>query len=328
MKNTQERNNCKVVRRLTGLYNMKILIYGAGVIGSIFAGKLAQKGYDITILARGNRYKEIIENGIILKNILNNKLETININVIETLNENDIYDYIFVAVQNNQINDILPILSKNKSSNIVFVVNTPLGYENWINIIGYERIIIGFPSAGGERINGVVNYYIGKGIAKIFQSTTFGELNGKKTERLKKLYFAFKKSGFSPSINSKMDWWQKTHVSVVLPIAKALYRYQSNNYELSKSYKTLKNMVFATRELFSVLKSNNIEITPKKLLFLYLPANIIGRIWQIVMGTKIAEYAMAKHTIVGKEEIEMLEKQFMTLNTKNMELKYYNGLFY
>jgi len=44
------------------------------------------------------------------------------------------------------------------------------------------------------------------------------------------------------------------------------------------------------------------------------------------MKTKIAEYAMAKHTIVGKEEIGILEKQFMTLNTRGIELKYYNSL--
>ena len=305
---------------------MKILVYGIGVIGSIFAGKLAKAGYDITVLARDNRYREIIENGIILKNSLNNKLDTIKTKVIDILSENDIYDYIIVVVQNNQISDILPVLAKNKSKNIVLVVNNPLGYEHWINIIGYERIMIGFPSAGGERINGIVNYYIGKGIAKLFQSTTFGELNGKKTERLKKLHFAFKKSGFSPNINNKMDWWQKTHISVILPIAKALYRYQSDNYELAKSYKTLKSMVFATRELFSILKSNNIKITPKKLLFYYLPVNIIGIIWQIVMKTKMAEYAMAKHTIVGREGIGILERQFMTLNTRGIELKYYNSL--
>src|SRR5215469_8270912 len=220
---------------------MRILVYGAGAIGSIFAGKMAKNGYHITVLARGNRYKELINNGIILKNSLNNKLETIKTNVIETLNEDDTYDYIIVVVQTNQINDILPVLAKNKSQNIVFVVNNPLGYENWIKSVGYKRIMIGFPSAGGERANGVVNFFIGKGITKLFQATTFGELNGKKTNRLKKLYSIFKKSDFSPSINNKMDWWQKTHVSVILPVAKALYRYQSNNYELAKSHKTLKN---------------------------------------------------------------------------------------
>ncbi|WP_410511280.1 2-dehydropantoate 2-reductase N-terminal domain-containing protein [Paenibacillus sp. BR2-3] len=29
---------------------MNFLIYGAGVIGSIFAGKLASAGYDVTVL--------------------------------------------------------------------------------------------------------------------------------------------------------------------------------------------------------------------------------------------------------------------------------------
>src|SRR5215510_10595630 len=173
---------------------MRILVYGAGVIGSIFAGKLAKNGFDVTVLARDNRYKEIAENGIILKNSLNNKLETIKTSVIDTLDVEDIYEYIIVVVQNNQINGILPILARNKSQNIVFVVNNPKGYENWINAIGYNRILIGFPSAGGERVNGIINYFIGRRIVKIFQSTTSGELNGKKTERLKKLYSIFKKS--------------------------------------------------------------------------------------------------------------------------------------
>jgi 2-dehydropantoate 2-reductase len=318
-----------MIDKIIGKYNnknMKILIYGAGVIGSIFAGKLAKRGYDVTVLARGKRFQEIFENGIILKNSLNNKLDTIKTKVIETLIEKDIYDYVIVVVKNNQINDILPILAKNESKNIVFVVNNPLGYEDWIKSVGYNRIIIGFPSAGGERKDGIVNYFIGKGPIKIFQATTFGELNGVKTQRLKDLHKAFKESGFSPNIHKEMEWWQKTHLAIVLPVAKALYRFQSNNYELAKSHKTLRNMIFATRELVEVLKTNNVQITPKKLKFYYMPANLLALIWQIIMNTKIAEYAMAKHTIAAKEEMEILEKQFMTLNIKNLELKHYNEL--
>ncbi|MDR2097232.1 MAG: ketopantoate reductase family protein [Spirochaetaceae bacterium] len=305
---------------------MKILIYGAGVIGSIFAGKIAQKEYGITVLARGNRYTEIKENGIILKNSLTNKMIKVNVKITNTLMEDDIYDYIIVTVQNTQIDEILPVLSKNNSQNIVFVVNNPLGYKNWAEMVGYDRIIIGFPSAGGERNNGIINYFIGTGISKIFQSTTFGELNGKNTKRLKGLYKIFRKSGFSPSLNNKMDWWQKTHLAVILPIAKALYRYGSNNYELAKSSETIKNMILGTRDLFNVLKNINIKITPTKLNFYYLPVILLKTIWKIIMRTKIAEYAMAKHTIVGKEELKILEKQFMSLNKKGIGLKYYNKI--
>ena len=305
---------------------MKILIYGAGVIGSIFAEKLSQKGYDITILARGNRYNEIYEKGIILKNCLNDKTDYIKIKLVDKLEKDDIYDYIIIPVQNNQIDNILPILEKNKSQNFVFMVNNPLGYEKWIKAVGYNRIIIGFPSVGGERKDGVINYFISKGMPRAYQSTTFGELNGKKTERLIKLYKVFKKSGLSPSINSKMDWWQKTHVAIILPIGKALYRYESNNYELSKSYKTIKNMIYGIRELFAILESNGVKITPMKLKLYYLPVILIGKMWQKILGTKMAEYAMAKHTIVAKKEMEELEKQFMSMNEKGIELKYYYNI--
>ncbi|MDR2449307.1 MAG: hypothetical protein LBD52_05030 [Prevotellaceae bacterium] len=305
---------------------MKILIYGAGVIGSIFAWKLTENGYDITVLARGDSYNEIKENGIVFHNPLNDKTSETKVKVVDILLENDLYDYIIVTVQNTQVDALLPILAKNKSKNIVFVVNNPLGYSKWIKHVGSNRIIIGFPSAGGERKQGAVNYFIGTGLNKIFQSTTFGELDGKMTERLKEIYKIFKKSGFSPSISKNMDWWQKTHVAVILPIAKALYRHSSNNYELAKSYRTLENMVLGTRELFDVLKKGNIKITPQKLHFYYLPIIIVVKMWQLIMNTKMAEYAMAKHTIVGKKELDILEKQFMTLNSRGIELKYYNKI--
>lgn len=129
--------------------NTRILIYGAGAIGSIFAGKLKKYGNDVTILARRNRYKEIIDNGLVLRNALTDKVEVQNVRCIKELNEDDIYEYIIVVVQNKQVDNILPILAKNKSSNIVFVVNNPLGYSKYITAIGKERVMIGFPSAGG-----------------------------------------------------------------------------------------------------------------------------------------------------------------------------------
>ena len=305
---------------------MRILVYGAGVIGSIFAGMIARKGYDVTLLARNNRLQELNDNGIILVNSMNDKRIVARVKTTDVLNEDDVYDYVIVVVQNQQIDDILPVLSKNKSPHIVFVVNNPLGYQKWIDAVGRERVMIGVPSAGGVRKNGEIHYFIGRGIAKIFQSTTFGELDGVRTERLTRLIKIFKHAGFQPSITRSPDAWQKTHIAVILPGAKALYRYQSNNYELSKSYTTLKNMVLGTRELFRVLKSINVRIEPKKLYIYYLPVCFIVPLWMIVMNSKIAEYAMAHHTIVAKEEVDALEIQFMTLNTRGIELKYYKKI--
>jgi ketopantoate reductase len=38
---------------------MKILVYGAGVIGTLYAARLQQEGHQVTILARGSRLADI-----------------------------------------------------------------------------------------------------------------------------------------------------------------------------------------------------------------------------------------------------------------------------
>src|SRR5512141_3031770 len=47
---------------------MKVLIYGAGVLGSIYAGHLHHAGNDVTILARGERFSILRNQGLILQN--------------------------------------------------------------------------------------------------------------------------------------------------------------------------------------------------------------------------------------------------------------------
>ena len=46
---------------------IKILIYGAGVIGSIFAYRLKTGGNDVTILARGKRLEQLRNHGLVLR---------------------------------------------------------------------------------------------------------------------------------------------------------------------------------------------------------------------------------------------------------------------
>lgn len=41
------------------MMNKRIMILGAGVIGSIYAIKFANAGYDITLVARSNRLNQL-----------------------------------------------------------------------------------------------------------------------------------------------------------------------------------------------------------------------------------------------------------------------------
>ena len=46
---------------------MRILIFGAGVIGSLYGALLAEAGYDVSVYARGRRLESLIRNGLLFK---------------------------------------------------------------------------------------------------------------------------------------------------------------------------------------------------------------------------------------------------------------------
>jgi Ketopantoate reductase len=297
---------------------MKVLIYGSGVIGSIFGAKLSLSGHDVTMLARGSRLAEIKEKGLILRNPDTGREEKAAVKVIEELSPDMEFDYIFVAMQATQVRAALDSLAENRSKNIVFVVNTCAGYAEWIKSIGEERLMIGFPSAGGERADGAVNCFIGKGFMRLFQTTTFGEAGGAYSRRVKTLIREFNRAGV-PSVRCRdMDAWQKTHVAVVTSIANALYGHNCDNKRLSRSYTDVKNMVLGIKEGFSVLKRLGIEPAPKKLRLLFgLPAAFLAAAFGLFMKTRLAEITMAKHCVAAKSEMMFLQNEFDVLIEKS-----------
>jgi 2-dehydropantoate 2-reductase len=109
--------------------NVRILVIGAGVNGSVCAASLYKAGINVTVLVRGQRYEELRNNGIIIENSLTHERNITNVPVINTLEPDDIYDYILVIIRQDQIAALLPVLAKNQSSNIIFMVNNLSGAD-------------------------------------------------------------------------------------------------------------------------------------------------------------------------------------------------------
>ena len=299
---------------------MRILIYGAGVIGSIFAGKLFSAGNDVTLLARNNRFKMLQNDVLKIKNIKKGKIEHYPIKVIDTLQTNDIYDYILVTMQFKQVENVLPILSKNNSDNIVLFVNNPCGYDKWKEYLG-KRLMVGFPACGGEVINNVTEYYISKGLTRGFQTTTFGEIDGICTNRLHTIVNLFSKSGIPSVISDNMDNWQKCHLAIVSPIANAIYKNNGNIKALAANKSDIELMIKATREGLNALKELGLKIEPRKINFYYMPILLLKFIFAIGLKTKIADFSMAKHANNAKEEMMELQKTFEALIKDTMTYK-------
>lgn len=290
--------------------NKKILIFGAGVIGSVYAGKLALAGHSVSVLARNERLKELELNGLLLSENGKKTVKT-NVTVISELKTDDIYDYIFVTLRKDQLKGALHLLGQNQSKNFVFMVNTSSGYSDWIGKIGMERVIPAFPGAGGKVENGIVYYSLTSGFV---QPTTLGEIDGKATHRINELVKILRNAGFPTSISKKMDSWQKSHIAMVCPLAYGIYFDGGNNYTFSKNKMAIIQMNKALKETFRFLKNSGIGVEPAKLNIISLiPLPILNYFIAQIFNTKWAETFISNHALAARDEMEMLFNDFILL---------------
>ena len=298
---------------------MRFLIYGAGVIGSIFAGRLAAAGQDVTVLARGPRLEEIGKRGIILEGVFGGPKERIPVKTIAALDPGDIYDYILVPLQRQQVAPVLPVLAANRSSAVVFMVNTAAAYPEWARAVGEERMMTGFPAASGTRVPGpegtAVEYFIARGPARFFQTAAFGEYRSPTgrpasiTPRLERLVGAVRRAGIPAAASKNMEAWQKTHVLVVLAFACALYAFGCDARRLAGSREYVSLLLRALKEGFEALERTGTPVTPGKLRVLKLPEGILVPVFRGLLRTRLAEAAMARHVAAAREEMGYLSRE-------------------
>lgn len=290
---------------------MKILVYGAGVIGSLYAARLQEAGCEVSILARGQRLKDLREYGIVLEPALTGEQTITRVDIVEQLSPEDAYDLIIVAMRKNQVPAILPILAAHqRTPNVMFMVNNPSGYDDFQQAVGRERLLLGFPGTGGTLEGHVVRYLV----SKRMQPTILGEPDGAVTPRVKAIAHTFKQADFPVTISRNIDAWQKTHVALVTPIANGLYMAGGDRYRLADMSTALHLMVRAMREGFQVLHDLNIPITPAKFrLWEWLPEPMLVALLSRWAKTQQFEILVARHANAARDEMQRLTTEFQEL---------------
>ena len=299
----------------------KILIVGAGVIGSIYAVHISKAGYAVTMFARSQRFAELQEKGLAFLNPANNRIEKADVKIINSLSDADAYDYIFLTVRYEQIETALSDIKSNCSQNVVTMVNNPFGYDKWEQIVGEGRIIPAFPGAGGKIDDGVLYYKL---TTRLVQPTTFGELSGERSSRITRLYQVFKSSRFPISICNNMDAWQKSHLAMVIPMANAIYLDGGNNYTTAQNRAAINNMSLSLKENFGFLRAAGIVATPPKLnIFRLCPIWLLNLALKLMYKTKFAETLISNHALNAKQEMSLLSNDFAEFaQRKGVTLRY------
>ena len=299
---------------------MRVLVLGPGVLGSYLAHSLLKAGNDVTILARGKRYEQLSDNGLVIKHYFQKKTTVDRINVISELKKDDIYDLIFVVMKYNQLPSALLTIANNLSENIILIGNNanPKRTEADIQKLSKSKKNIGFgfqTSAGIREDSGQVISIHGKG------NITFGDLNGDLSleETVKKAFGTH----YKVTIEKDIEAWLLTHYVFILPMNSLLYINDFNAKKISKSNVSLNKMVEATNEGLKVLKENGIDIIPRSL------GKLISdykKLYYLFMKIYF-KLPMNKFVSGGFDEILALYNDFEKLkNNANINMNNWNNL--
>jgi ketopantoate reductase len=294
---------------------MKILVYGAGPLGSVFAARLQQGGHDVAILARGQRLADLREHGIVLQNVVTGERTVTRVDVAETLAPDDAYDMVLVIMRKNHALAILPVLKANAHTpTVLFLMNNAAGPHALVEALGRARVMIGFPGVAGYREDPVVHALVG---TEDKEATVYlGEVDGSITERTVAVAEALGQApGFRPEIRTDMDAWLKYHVALLMPsLGPALYMCGTDRMRLVHTRDALVLAIRAVREGFRVLQALGVPVTPARFkVFLGLPEPLLVLMLRRAFANELMEVAMVRHAEAARSEVRHLTDELLAL---------------
>lgn len=290
---------------------MKIIVYGAGNIGCLYAARLSESGQDVTVLARGQRLRELREHGIRLEEFGTGRRTVVRVPAVERLQVSDDYELVLVALPRQQLALALAELSRSSAApNVLFFGNNVSGPGEMVEALGRDRVLLGFPGAAAARCDRDIRYLI---CSKREQPTTIGELEGTRTPRLDRIARAFAGAGFPVSICSDMDAWLKTHAAEISPTANALYMAGGDPRRLARTRDAVLLMLRAIREGYAVLRESGTSITPAgHRVFEWLPEPLLLVLARRALASEATAIKIG-HALQARSEMAVIAEELDSL---------------
>ena len=288
---------------------MRILVYGAGVLGCELAHVLLQnKKNDVTLLARGEWKERIDQKGLVIRQWAQRKTTVDRVRTIDVLAPEDFYDLVFVVLQAGQLPDVLPVLKANRSPYFVFVGNDPHAKQVLEAMQRpADKIAFGFQNTAGRRERDrVVSVHTGVGMTV---GGATAPLSGTFRIRLKT---AFDGTKYKLTFYSDMDEWLKCHLALILPVCYVCY---ACNGDLTKATaEQRKLMLDAAWEGCRMLKAAGVPVNDAENTSYYEACTPgrkkMDRMMLMMTKTPLGRLCASDHAMHAVEEMHYHDEAF------------------
>src|SRR5271170_5867242 len=175
---------------------MKILVMGAGAVGAYFGARMRASGEDVVLCARGENLRAIREHGLDITSIRGDL--RIEVTATDTPRDFSPYDLILFCVKAYDTDDAAHALSGClKPGGAILTLQN--GVENEAKlaaIFGRDAVM------GGNARVGVEMVAPGKIVHLSTGHIDFGELDGRETDRAKKIAEMFQRAGILGQVSA------------------------------------------------------------------------------------------------------------------------------
>ena len=232
---------------------MRILVYGAGVLGCNLANNLYHGKKDVTLLARGVWAKQLKKNGLHMKKTFHLRESVSRVPVITQLEPNDCYDVIFVVVRYTQLDGVMEDLQANGTKNIVFVGNN-IRPAHYASLFPEKNIMFAFALSAGHREPARV-------VSLDLKKITIGQLKNTPSNEIL-IGRMFAGTGYRVVYEPNMEDYLLCHAAFVLPAAFACYYTDGDLRKLKGNTAYLNRVLDAAIEDYRAIKRAGHAIPP------------------------------------------------------------------
>ena len=280
---------------------MRILVFGAGVIGCNLARNLFRAGKDVTLLARGAWAEEIQKNGLRIKDKFSPRMSVTRIPVVTELKPEDQYDVIFVVMRYTQVGSVMDALHANPAKNIVFVGND-VRAEEIAAMLPEKNVLFAFALSAGHRER---DYVASIDLRKI----TIGQLSSvPSNEQLISQIFDGMK--FKVVYQPNMGDYLLCHAAFVVPVAFACYKTGGDLKKVRHDTAYLNRLIDANIEGYRAIRSAGHTILPKEDTDFESAAyrKTCLRFFKLICATSLGKICVSDHAMNAVDEMSALDR--------------------
>ena len=289
---------------------MKILVFGAGVLGCNLARNLFRAGKNVSLLARGSWAAELQKNGLRIKDKFSPRVSVSRIPIVTELKPEDAYDVIFVVMRYTQLDSILDTLRANRTKNIVFVGNN-VRADALAASLPDKNVLFAFVSSAGHR---EPDHVASIDLRKI----TIGQLSdAASNEQL--IGQIFEGTKYKVAYEPNMGDYLLCHAAFVLPAAFACYKTDGDLKKLKGNTAYLSRMLDANIEGYRAIRNAGHTILPKE------DTDFEGvkyrktclRFFKLMCATSLGKICASDHAMNAVDEMSALNRDLKRFFDEN-----------